>query len=226
MKISKPTKTLLKNFASINSGIILEPGGVIRTKATDATIYAKGEIAEDIPLRVPLYDLNAFLAVLGSFTDPDVEFEDTHLVVREGRARAKFLYADEEAIVAPAAGKDITLPSPEVEFSFEEKVLAKTLKFSDVLSAPNFIIRRDADKVVAEVIDTKNPSSNSFAEEVAEYDGDTDFSFVFRREVMKMLPSAYDVSLSSKNISRFVGEIEEGKAVTYFIAMESTSKYG
>jgi hypothetical protein len=82
-------------------------------------------------------------------------------------------------------------------------------------------IKNVDDKIVAEVQDKRNDTSNTYSIEVGDYDGDENFNFYFLTERMKMLANDYDVSISSKNISKFTsGDL------TYWVALESDSTYG
>ena len=52
MQISKETIDILKNFASINSNILIRKGKVLSTISTAKNIYARAEVAEDFPEEV------------------------------------------------------------------------------------------------------------------------------------------------------------------------------
>ena len=55
MKISNETQSILKNFASINKGIVFIPGTLIRTR-TDS-VFAEATVPEDFPLEKGITDL-------------------------------------------------------------------------------------------------------------------------------------------------------------------------
>ena len=56
MQISKETIDILKNFASINSNILIRKGKVLSTISTAKNIYARAEVAEDFPEEVAVYE--------------------------------------------------------------------------------------------------------------------------------------------------------------------------
>ena len=68
MQISNETIQLLKNFAAINSNILIRKGKTLSTISTAKNIFAKATVAEDFPVEVPVYDLNSLLALLTSET--------------------------------------------------------------------------------------------------------------------------------------------------------------
>ncbi len=60
MKLSNETLSVLKNFASINQGILFKPGKTIRTISTHKNILAEAVVSEEIPKEFGVYDLNNF----------------------------------------------------------------------------------------------------------------------------------------------------------------------
>ena len=61
--------------------------------------------------------------------------------------------------------------------------------------------------------DKKNDTSNSYSVEVGTVD--TDFSYSFKVENLKLLPGNYNVTVSAKKVALFQGE-----GIKYFIALE------
>ena len=57
VKISKKTQSILKNFATINKSIVIDPGSRIRTISVNRNIYASVEVAEKFPQQVFLLGL-------------------------------------------------------------------------------------------------------------------------------------------------------------------------
>ena len=74
MKISPDTLTLLKNFASINSGMQFKKGNKLSTISTGKNILAKATIADSFTEDFCVYDLNQFLSVYSLKKDPEIEF--------------------------------------------------------------------------------------------------------------------------------------------------------
>ena len=59
MKISKETINVLKNYASINSNLLLSPGNKLKTTSNTKTIASSVTVAEDFPVEFGIYDLNS-----------------------------------------------------------------------------------------------------------------------------------------------------------------------
>ena len=52
MKLSDETLSTLKNFAGINSNVVLNPGNVVKTMSESKTIMSSATIVEDIPAQI------------------------------------------------------------------------------------------------------------------------------------------------------------------------------
>ncbi len=221
MKLSDNTLTILKNFAGINNSILVKQGTNLRTISVAKNILAEAEIKEEFPREFGIYDLNQFLNGLGLHQDPDLNFgEESYLMIREGKRKVKYFYADPNVIISPP-DKNIELPSEDVHFQLESTSLEKLLKAAAVYQLPDFCVVGDGEKVKLVVRDKKNDTSNSYSIEVGETD--KTFTFNFKVENIKIIPGAYDVVISSKLLSRFSNSKFN---LTYFIALEPDSTFG
>lgn len=123
MKLSVETVTVLKNFSSINQSILVKSGSKLRTISVMKNILAECDVKENFPKDFAIYDLNQFLNGLSLHQDPDLDFDnDTYIVIREGKKRVKYFFADPEVIVTPP-DKEIELPSQDVCFQLEHSQL-------------------------------------------------------------------------------------------------------
>ena len=221
MKLSDKTLTLLKNFSSINQSILFKKGSSLKTISVMKNILAEATIEEDLPTDFGIYDLNQFLNGLGLHQNPDLDFQNEgHVVIKEGKSRTKYFFADPQVIVTPP-DKEITLTSEDVSFELSTSHLDKLLKAAAIYQLTDLAVV-GADGVVKIVVrDKKNDTSNDFAITVGETN-DT-FSFNFKVENIKILPGTYDVVVSQKLLSRFTCRDYD---VTYYIALEPDSTFG
>ena len=221
MKLSDKTLTLLKNFSSINQSILFKQGNSLRTISVMKNILAEATIEEDLPKDFGIYDLNQFLNGLNLHQNAELDFQnDNYVVIKEGKSRSKYFFADPNVIVTPP-DKDIILPSEDVCFLLDTKELDKLLKAAAVYQLPDLSVVGEAGVVKLVVRDKKNDTSNDFSVVV----GETDevFTFNFKVENIKIIPGNYEVVISSKLLSRFKNS---GFNVTYHIAMEPDSTFG
>jgi len=221
MKFSENTISILKNFSGINQSLLFKQGNVIKTISVMKNILAEATIEEELPKDFGIYDLNQFLNGLNLHKNAELDFDnDNYVVIREGKSRSKYFFADPNVIVTPP-DKSINLPSQDVCFLLDTKELDKLLKAAAVYQLPDLSVVGEAGVVKLVVRDKKNDTSNDFSIVV----GETDqvFTFNFKVENIKIIPGSYEVVISQKLLSRFKNT---GFDVTYYIAMEPDSTFG
>ena len=79
MKLSENTLTVLKNFAAINSGVVLNPGKKQKTISPEKSILVEATIEDDIPSEFGIYDLNQFLGIFTFLKNPRSEEHTSEL---------------------------------------------------------------------------------------------------------------------------------------------------
>ena len=220
MKLSDKTLTLLKNFSSINQSILFKQGSSLKTISVMKNILAEATIDEDLPTDFGIYDLNQFLNGLGLHQNPDLDFENQgHVVIREGKSRTKYFFADPQVIVTPP-DKEITLPTEDVSFELSTSHLDKLLKAAAIYQLTDLAVVGGDGVVKIVVRDKKNDTSNDFSIVVGETE--STFSFNFKVENIKILPGTYDVVVSRNLLSRFTCRDYD---LTYYIALEPDSTF-
>ena len=220
MNLSDKTLTILKNFAGINNSILVKQGNSLRTISVAKNILAEARIDEEFSRDFAIYDLNQFLNGLGLHQDPELDFtESSYLTIREGKRRVKYFFADPAVIISPPE-KEINLPSEDVNFQLDSTSLEKLLKAAAVYQLPDLSAVGEAGVVKLVVRDKKNDTSNEFAIVVGETD--REFIFNFKVENIKIIPTTYQVTVSSKLLSRFTNHDHD---LEYFIALEPDSTF-
>jgi hypothetical protein len=223
MKLSTDTLSILKNFASINTGIVFRQGKTIKTISGNKNILAEANIAEDFPTEFGVYDLNNFLTVLSLHKDePSIEFGEKMAVISgmSGRSKLSYRFCDPTMVVSPPQ-KPIAMPEAEIQFEISDSDLDWVLKTASVLSAPNVAVTSDGDKVSLLVFDATNDSASTNTLDVADGNGDR-FKMVFKTEALKMIPGSYAVNVSSKGVSHFK---HKTKDIQYWITTEAGSTF-
>ena len=221
MKLNQNTLETLKNFAGINTNILIKQGNELSTISTMRNIFAKATISDEFTKEFGIYDLNQFLSLVSSVNKPEMSFKDKHLeIFNEGspKKNKKLFYSDPSVIVSPT--KAVNMPEAEVSFSLSQSNYKDLLKDALILQAPDLaLIGTKGGDVVLKVFDKKNDTSNSSVIPVGE-NATADYTFYFKVENMKMIDGDYDVSVSSKSISHFK---HKTLPVEYWIALESDS---
>ena len=221
MKLSDKTLSVLKNFSSINQSILFKEGNKLRTISVMKNILAEATVTEEFSKDFGIYDLNQFLNGMSLHASPELDFgNDGYVVIREGKMRSKYFFADPNVIVTPP-DKAIELPSEDVSFELSTEQLDKLLKAAAVYQLPDISAVGEAGVVKLVVRDKKNDTSNEYAIVVGETD--QEFTFNFKVENIKIIPGAYDVVVSSKLLSKFTNTKYN---LTYYIALEPDSTFG
>ena len=221
MKLSDKTLSVLKNFSSINQSILFKQGNKLRTISVMKNILAEATITEEFPKDFGIYDLNQFLNGMNLHRNAELDFSnDGYVVIREGKMRSKYFFADPNVIVTPP-DKEINLPSEDVCFEVTTDQMDKLLKAAAVYQLPDISAVGEAGVVKLVVRDKKNETSNDFSIVVGETD--SEFIFNFKVENIKILPGTYEVVVSSKLLSRFISKNHD---LTYYIALEPDSTFG
>jgi hypothetical protein len=219
MKLSKETVGLFKNFAGINSNLLLKQGNKLATISTQKNVMSDTVVAESFPADFGIYDLNEFLGAMSLFEDPELDFSDKFVTIKQGGASIKYFAAEIGNLVVPQ--KAIVFPEAEIEFTMTATMLNMIQKTSSVLRATDLQIVGDGSKMVIQVGDKKNATGNTYNAQVGSTD--KEFKVNLKVENLKMLPGDYLVSISSKKISRFKATSSD---LVYYVAVEADSVFG
>jgi hypothetical protein len=164
-----------------------------------------------------IYDLNEFLGAMSLFEDPELDFSEKYVTIKQGNSSIKYFAAESSVLTAPQ--KSITFPAHEIEFNMSSAMLNMIHRTASVLRATDLSIIGDGSTITAVVGDKKNATGNSFSEPVGQ--SDKKFKVNLKVENLKMLPGDYTVSISSKKISRFQGSGD----LVYYVAVEADSTF-
>src|SRR5208283_596741 len=123
MKFSPFTISVLKNFSTINSGVVLQPGKKQRTIDQSKTIFAEVLLEDDLPQGFGIYDLNQFLGNVTTLDNPNLTFTDTAVIMDDGKMSLTYYGCATNIIISPDSDKDIKMDSPDVTFSLTSVTL-------------------------------------------------------------------------------------------------------
>jgi hypothetical protein len=219
MKLDTATINVLKNFSAINPSILVKEGNVLTTISPSKTILARAKVPTAFPKRFAIYELSKFIGSLSLIEDPELEFNERHVLISNGNGKnIRYTFADESNIKTPPE-KDVNLPTVDVSFSTSEEALKEVIKAAGVMGLPEIAVVGENGKVTLRAVDSKNPSSSTYDVDVGT--SDKTFRVIFKTEnILKITGGKYDVSISSKGISHFKGEVAE-----YWIAVETSSTF-
>lgn len=215
MKLTKNALNVLKNFSTINHGLVVDAGSKIRTVSVAKDILAEAELDVTFPQDFAIYDLNEFLSTISMFGDPDLEFKDDYLVIRDGKASARYFYSSPSVIVSSNSASLDTVGDH--SFTLDAETLANITRASSIMKLDDLSINGGPDGVSLSVTDSSNTSSNQYSVNI-ECESDI-FDMQLAIENVKVIPATYNVQIVSGSYAVFQNEQEK---ITYWIVAQRT----
>lgn len=188
MKLESTTQKILKNFQNINSSILIKatPEGQNKTRLrvlkSDKLIYAETLIPEVFEHNVALYNVPMFMNLVSGMGDPDITFNDTHAILKQGKTSSRIIYASEDVIMHPS--KDYQISDIDASFELDETSRSNLLNAAKIMNLDTLRLFSKDGKTYFQALDPKNESTNTFEVEVdckelaKDYYFDTEFMTV------------------------------------------------
>lgn len=216
MKLSENTLSVLKNFASINSGVVLNSGKVQKTISPEKSILVEARLEDDIPCKFGIYDLNQFLGNVTTLKNPELTFTSESVTLDDGDLDLHYLACSPNLIVSPPE-KELVLKTVDVSFSLPNATLQKLLKVATMNGLPNLTVIGKDGELRLKIHEKANDTSNHGSVKIGDYTGQ-DFTATFKTENLKLLPDDYNVEVQKNAFAKFENV---NKTLTYFIALET-----
>ena len=217
MKISNDTMSVLKNFAAVNTNLLVRQGNTLSTISTGKNIFARATISESFDREFAIYDLNQLLGLLTLLEDTDVDFGSESMKMTKGRTTFEYYYADPEIIVG-APDKQIEVDDY-FSFNLSAEELSMIQRAAGITSSPMMSIIGDGENAVLTVSDPAMPKSHSFKQIVTETD--KVFKAHLQIENLKVLPGDYKITISEK---KFLYLENTKTDIKYWLALDKTSE--
>ena len=219
---SKNTLTILKNFSSLNSNLLVKPGSVIKTITPSKNGMAIANIEESFDVEFGIWDLNKFLGVISLFNNPTFNFGEKSVRIKNGGdSVVNYFYSEPRLLSVPT--KDVNMPSVNVSTTLTEKQFSELQKAASVMQLPDLSFKSENSNILAVVSDLSDPTTNSYKVILQESWDGPEFVFNFKMENIKILPGDYTINFAKNIVGEFV---HKSISLKYWFAMESaTSKY-
>lgn len=222
MKLSKETLEILKNFGSINSNILIQPGNIIKTRSNVKTIGAFATVEETFPVEFGLYDLNQFISILSLFDeDPEFDFESNEekVVIKGAGTSIQYGYSDRD--VLSYTTKDEPQFDSVIKFDLSKSDLSKIRKASQLMGLTHIAVKSDGEEFYGELFHEDNSKRNTYKINLGDSD-ETTFNMIFKMDNLKMIDDDYTVEIAKDKISSFKSSTRK---LSYFVALEEGSEY-
>lgn len=210
--MQKHTIDILKNFASINNGIVIKKGSRLRTISVMENLFATSELKEEFDQGFAIYDLNEFLATIGLFSDPVMEYKKDHILISSGASKIKYFYSS-ESVVFGAPEKDLPPQPALISFTLTKTGLDELIKAAAIMKLKEVAFSSKGLRAF-----NKSAAGNQYNSEI-ETSGDDDGEYVVNIDNLKMIPGSYEVEVSESFVTfKLVGDSE----LIYFVAVEAS----
>lgn len=222
IKLSKRTLDILKNFSTINTGLIVNQGSVLNTLSPSKNILAEARVDEVFTKSFAIWDLNKFLGTASLFKDPEFIFDANYVTIQGTESSVRYHYCD--ARLVTSTSKKLATPAPVVLFDLKQKDFSELMKAASVLQVQHLCVRssEDGESIEIAAIDKEDSTSNFYSVTVGKNTTQATFEFIFDVDNLKIIPGDYQVSISEKIVSQFICKTEP---LTYWIALNSDSTY-
>jgi len=218
LTLTPQTSSVLKNFSTINSSIMIREGNVLKTISVGENMIAQYTSPETFPRTCGIYDLSQFLMGLSLFEDPGLNFDnDEYVTIRGGRRSAKYYFSDPEITLKSAPERDVRFPSADMEFSLSSEDLVQLQKASAVYSLPDLSFVSTEDGTInLNLCDKENDTANAYTQEIQGTSTGA-YELFLKVENLKLFPGDYSVKISSKLITEWR---HTNLDLVYYIALE------
>lgn len=216
MKLSENTLSVLKNFSTINSGVVLRTGRTQKTISPEKSILVEATLEDNIPSDFGIYDLNQFLGNVTTLKNPDLKFTNESVTLDDGEFSLTYLSCSPNLIISPPE-KELALKTIDVSFSLTNAVLQKLLKVATTNNLPNLTVVGKDGELRLKIHEKANDTSNHGSVKIGDYAG-KDFAASFKTDNMKLLPDDYNVELQNGAFAKFTNV---PGTLKYFVALET-----
>jgi len=222
LKLSQDTLAILKNFASLNSNILIKPGNTLMTVTPVKNVVAEATVDETFDVEWGIWDLNSLLGMISMFKEPVVEIGEKMVVITDASRKNSPVvnYGQCEPSLLTSPKKSITMPDVFVSFKLTADIISEIMRASSILQVSDLAIRGTKDKIEVVVFDKNNKGSNTYALSVGENKTKSKFDIHMKVDNLKLMSGDYDVHISKSIVAKFS---HCSKNLTYYVALEATS---
>ena len=232
--LKKETQAILKNFATLNSSILVRQGSKIKTISVGENAVAEYGCDEDFPQDFGIYDLTQFLNGLDLFTndekrkgvtewtEPVLEFTNQSFVTIHGQGKAagytaRYFFSSPEITLKAAPEKAITFPDSDMEFTIKDSDLGNLKDAAQAYRLPDLSFKSNEDGFITlEICDREDPTCNVYAQKIKGH-ATGSYELFMKIDNIKIFAGGYDIKVSKNLITEWK---HKNLDLTYYIALE------
>lgn len=238
MQFDDFTMQVLKNFASINENLVIEPGNILCTVKKDKALLANAKLKDEFPIQSAFYQLNDLLRVVSMHDDPIFDFGDSNVKITwKSRPEASVLYhytsqkIVEDTFVRPGKS-ELDMPKDGLlVFEFNEENLSDLKKASSILALEDVSFILKDGQPTLRVHDGRNETSQKYDmtlnAETSDIPDVSGLDIRYKIENWNFIPGDYHVKIVGPESSGTRGvTCFEGDNIRYWTVPEADSNFG
>ena len=119
--LSRDTLSILKNFSSINSNLLVKPGNKITTISPAKNIVCEAVVEENFATQFGIWDLSKLLGTISLFYDPEFSFGEKSMeIISETGAKVSYYYSEPRLLTV--LDREVKMPEAVVSFILKQSV--------------------------------------------------------------------------------------------------------
>lgn len=223
MKLSDNTLNILKGFCAISENLKIVPGDKLSVVSPAGNVLAFADTEEKFVQTATFYQLSSFLDAINVFENPDFEFKDDFVEVKDESSTSyiRYYYGDPELIKRPKStpkyGEEL------IEFDISARMWHRIYKLSTTLDLPHLTICNDEGELCVVITDKTVSNSNRFRIPIGD-ELEADFFLSFTIEQLKFLPGDYRATVTDGNFVKFA-LINSDSNVDYYVSWGANDYY-
>jgi hypothetical protein len=201
--LSRDTLSILKNFSSINSNLLVKPGNKITTISPAKNIVCEAVVEENFATQFGIWDLSKLLGTISLFEDPEFSFGEKSMeIISETGAKVSYYYSEPRLLTV--LDREVKMPEAVVSFILKQSVFDNIQRSAAVLQLSDLCIQsNDNGEIELVVLDKKTPTTNSYTIVVGQNDTNASFCFYLKIENLKLLSGDYKIDICESTVTRF-----------------------
>ena len=222
MKISNNTLMALKWMSSINGGIHIEPGSLIYSKNEVDTIRSVVEVEEVFPMDFITSNLQKFLATVGLFEDPDLEFGEKEVQITSTDGRNKTTFYQSNAVLVQQPNQVPSLKdSVHLTFTLKAEDLKKIFKAASVMSLNTIRISANNGTIYLSTLNPSVQTTDEFDIIIGTCDPEIDAVYNYPKASLNLITDFdYEVQINKPGLSKFSAVNSPFKKFDIFVVPE------
>lgn len=228
MKLSQETISVLKHAASIQPGICIDAGNMIFSVHDSRAVRMQATIEETFPQSFAMINLNQFLNIISLFDDPELSFNDDHVLISSQSGNQTMQYYFSDPTMINQSNKQLSADLHyEFSFNLSSDDISKLNKAASAIAADDICVYNKGSDIFVTALDKRRQTGNTFELLVGTDTAieNKNYRVYFRKNNLKLTNNDFNVSVSSRGLSTWKAINANVPELLFYIAIERDSDF-